>query len=86
MDINELNSFGLELEKIAIPFGLLSRTAGKPGLLKRFLRRKTINQRRSVSTLAATGAIVGAIGLGGAAYGAVKQPASRRPKTGRFPY
>ena len=86
MNINELSSFGEEIKTASLG-RLISRSRRIPGLFKRFMRRKTKNQREAASSLLTTGLVVGGLGVGGAAYGGITQPSSIRPSnTGRYPY
>ena len=81
MNINDLETFGAELEKNAF--------VGKV-LKKLFMsKKKSLGQRLGTAgkSLLGTGMIVGGLGVGGLAYGAVKQPGSiRRKNSSRFSY
>ena len=81
MDVNDLIHFEKELEK---------RAFVKKVLGKIFMKSKTPFKERlknSGKTLLSTGAIVGTLGLGGIAYGGIKQPGSiKRGSESRFRY
>ncbi len=81
MDINELNYFGDRLEKNAFVGKVLKKML--------FKKKKPPFKKRMESigkSIFGTSMIVGGLGVGGVAYGAIKQPGSIRSNNSRFKY